>query len=321
MTAQIPVAGVLVAAVVLLAGVFVPMASAETDPVILHKLAMEAQIHVEGQIQDSDPPQVWNLLNNGTEHVSLILNSTTVEESSEHFLSAMEAFRQAVEIMEEGTPSQEDVLYYSERLDREARYFDQLLYLAASYDMNVDTTELEGLFATARTMMQDNGEDAEQILADIAEGMEHLWEEITMVAIEKDQERAINYAQEYLVQLDRFLEVTDDSDIPDDVIEQIQELRLRLQDATESDVIVSVILDIISIKEGLKLDPVDQLQLWGLQLEDAVRQSWIDGTVDDAEYTSTLVTLEKCRFFLSIEELDEAESLLVDLNAWLLSVG
>lgn len=306
--------------VAVLAVVLVPMASAETDPTILHKLAMEAQIHVEGQIQESDPPRVWDLLNNGTTHVSLILNSTTVEESSEHFLSAMEAFRQAVEIMEEDAPSLEDVSDYSERFDRNARYFDQLLYLVAAYDMSIDTMKLEDLFATAGAMIQGNGGDVEQVLDEIAQSIEQLREEITMVAIEKDQERAIEYAREYLVQLDRFLEVADDSDIPDEAIEQIQELRVKLQAVTESDVIVSVILDIISIKEGLKLDPVDQLQLWGLQLEDAVRQSWMDGAIDDAEYTSALVTLEKCRFFLDIEELDEAESLLVDLNDWLLDV-
>ena len=309
--------------VTVLVAVLIPMASAETetetDPAILHKLATEAQIHVEEQIQESDAPQVWNLLNNGTAHVNLILNATTVEESSDHFLAAMEAFRQAVEIMGEDTPI-EDISDYSERLERDARYFEQLLYLVDAYDMSIDVAELEGLFSTARSMLQDNDGDVEEVLDSIALGIESLREEITVVATEKEQERAIQYAQEYLIQLDRFLEVTDDSDIPDDVIEEIQALRSKLEEATQSDVIVSIILEIISIKEGLSLDTVDQLQLWGLQLEDTVRQFWIDDKIDDAEYTSALVTLEKCRFFLDIEETDEAETLLDELNDWLVDI-
>lgn len=309
--------------VTVLVAVLIPMASAETetetDPAILHKLATEAQIHVEEQIQESDAPQVWNLLNNGTAHVNLILNATTVEESSDHFLAAMEAFRQAVEIMGEDTPI-EDISDYSERLERDERYFEQLLYLVDAYDMSIDVAELEGLFSTARSMLQDNDGDVEEVLDSIALGIESLREEITVVATEKEQERAIQYAQEYLIQLDRFLEVTDDSDIPDDVIEEIQALRSKLEEATQSDVIVSIILEIISIKEGLSLDTVDQLQLWGLQLEDTVRQFWIDDKIDDAEYTSALVTLEKCRFFLDIEETDEAETLLDELNDWLVDI-
>lgn len=309
--------------VTVLVAVLIPMASAETetetDPAILHKLATEAQVHVEEQIQESDTPQVWNLLNNGTAHVNLILNATTVEESSDHFLAAMEAFRQAVEIMGKDTPI-EDISDYSERLERDERYFGQLLYLVDAYDMSVDVAELEGLFSTARTMLQDNDGDVEGVLDSIALGIESLREEITVVATEKEQERAIKYAEEYLIQLDRFLEVADDSDIPDDVIEEIQELRSKLEEATKSDVIVSIILEIISIKEGLKLDTVDQLQLWGLQLEDTVGQFWIDDKIDDAEYTSALVTLEKCRFFLDIEELDEAETLLAELNDWLVDI-
>ena len=307
--------------VTVLVAVLIPMASAETetDPAILHKLATEAQIHVEEQIQESDAPQVWNLLNNGTAHVNLILNATTVEESSDHFLAAMEAFRQAVEIMGEDTPI-EDISDYSERLERDARYFGQLLYLADAYDMSIDVAELEGLFSTARAMLQDNDGDVEEVLDSIALGIESLREEITVVATEKEQERAIRYAEEYLIQLDRFLEVADDSDIPDEVIEEIQVLRSQLEEATTSDVIVSIILEIISIKEGLELDAVDQLQLWGLQLEDTVRQFWIDDIIDDTEYTSALVTLEKCRFLLDIEETDEAEALLVELNDWLVDM-
>ena len=309
--------------VTVLVAVLIPMASAETetetDPAILHQLATEAQIHVEEQIQESDAPQVWNLLNNGTAHVNLILNATTVEESSDHFLAAMEAFRQAVEIMGKDTPI-EDISDYSERLERDARYFEQLLYLVDAYDMSIDVAELEGLFSTARAMLQDNDGDVEEVLDSIALGIESLREEITVVATEKEQERAIQYAQEYLIQLDRFLEVTDDSDIPDDVIEEIRTLRSKLEEATQSDVIVSIILEIISIKEGLSLDTVDQLQLWGLQLEDTVRQFWIDDKIDDAEYTSALVTLEKCRFFLDIEEIDEAETLLDELNDWLVDI-
>ena len=309
--------------VTVLVAVLIPMASADTDtdtdPAILHKLATEAQIHVEEQIQESDAPQVWNLLNNGTAHVNLILNATTVEESSDHFLAAMEAFRQAVEIMGKDTPI-EDISDYSERLERDERYFGQLLYLVDAYDMSIDVAELEGLFSTARAMLEDNDGDVEEVLDSIASGIESLREEITVVATEKEQERAIQYAQEYLIQLDRFLEVTDDSDIPDDVIEEIQALRSKLVEATQSDVIVSIILEIISIKEGLSLDTVDQLQLWGLQLEDTVRQFWIDDKIDDAEYTSALVTLEKCRFFLDIEEIDEAETLLDELNDWLVDI-
>lgn len=309
---------VLVTVLIHMAGAYADT-DADTDPAILHRLATEAQIHVEEQIQESDSPQVWSLLNNGTAHVNLILNATTVGESSDHFLAAMEAFRQAVEIMGENTPI-EDISDYSERLERDARYFGQLLYLADAYDMSIDVTELEGLFSTARAMLQDNDGDVESVLDSIASGIRSLREEITVVATEKEQERAIQYAKEYLIQLDRFLEVADDSDIPDDVIEEIHLLRSKLAEATQSDVIVSIILEIISIKEGLRLDTVDQLQLWGLQLEDVVRQFWMDDIIDDAEYTSALVTLEKCRFFLDIEETDEAEALLVELNDWLVDM-
>ena len=300
--------------------VMVPIASAETDPTILHKLAKEAQLHVEMQIEESDPPQVWDLLNNGTEHVNLILNSTTVEESEEHFLAAMKSFQEAVELMEDDTLESTNTPDYIAILNRNIRHFDQLLYLADAYNMQYNQTALSNLFDTAKTMIQHDDEGVVQVLNQIEYNIRLLSEEIVAVATEKEQELALQYAKKYLVHLDRFLEVADDSDIPDDIIQQIRALRTELSEATTSHVIVSIIQEIISIKEGLELNQGDQLQLWSLHLEDAVRQAWVDGTIDDVEYTSALVTLEKCRFFLDIEELDEAESLLVNLDNWLVEI-
>ena len=308
--------GYLPALLVLAALAAVPAALAQTDPAILHQLALEAQTHVELQIQPSDPPEAWALLANGTTSVGMILNSTTNDEAEGHFLSAMQAFTRAFTLMDDnGSP--EVSPNYSEMLQREARYFEQLLYLAGVYKMEVDRAQLDGLFAEARTMIESGDEGVPAALEQIKQAVLALRQQIAAVAAEEGRERAIAYAREYLAQLDRFLEVADTLNIPDDVIEQIQSLRDELAAATEPNRIASLIHQIIGIKEGLELDPVDRLRLLALQLEDGLMQYWKAGLLGDAGYAAASVSLEKCRFFLDIGELDEAAQILHDLQAML----
>lgn len=303
----------------LLGMVVVPLAGAETDTSDLYDIAKQAQIQVEIQISPSHPSEIGDLLEQGTARVDAITNSTDHDEAAEHFLAAMQMFEEAFRLMDEAEASSiEDITPdHSEDLTRVMRYYDQLNYLASVYDLDVDNTQLDSLFAQARTQVENDESQAAQTLESIKEKLAVLRERIGVAAAEEDRTRALEYAVRYMNKLDRLVAGADTLGIPPEAVEDLQRIRDLLAVAVDPSTIISLIGEAISIKQDLDLAESDRLEVWVWQLEDTIDRLSDDDIIDNLEYNAAVISLDRCKEMLADGDLDKAEIRLGQINDWL----
>lgn len=299
--------------------VVVPLAGAETDTSDLYDIAKQAQIQVEIQISPSHPSEIGDLLEQGTARVDAITNSTDHDEAAEHFLAAMQMFEEAFRLMDEAEASSiEDITPdHSEDLARVMRYHDQLNYLASVYDLDVDNTQLDSLFAQARTQVENDEPQAAQTLESIKEKLAVLRERIGVAAAEEDRTRALEYAVRYMNKLDRLVAGADTLGIPPEAVENLQRIRNLLAVAVDPSTIISLIGEAISIKQDLDLAESDRLEVWVWQLEDTIDRLSDDDIIDNLEYNAAVLSLDRCKDMLADGDLDKAEIRLGQINDWL----
>lgn len=297
----------------------VPLAGAETDTSDLYDIAKQAQIQVEIQISPLHPSEIGDLLEQGTARVDAITNSTDHDEAAEHFLAAMQMFEEAFRLMDEAEASSiEDITPdHSEDLARVVRYYDQLQYLASVYDLDVDNTQLDSLFAQARTQVENDESQAAQTLESIKEKLAVLRERIGVAAAEEDRTRALEYAARYMKKLDRLVAGADTLEIPPEAVEDLQRIRDLLAVAADPSTIISLIREAISIKQDLDLAENDRLEVWVWQLEDTIDRLSDDDIIDNLEYNAAVISLDRCKDMLADGDLDKAEIRLGQINDWL----
>ena len=307
--------------IAVICAVALPFAIAQTDPSVLYNLAKQAQIEVEIQISESSPSEAAVLLEQGTNRTEFILNSTTNEEAAEHFLAAMEHFEEAFRLIDEGTSTEEAIQPdHSEVLERMTRYYDQLKYLASVYDLDTDYTELDSMFAQARTQLDNDEPGVAQTLESVQHMVDVLRERVGVAAAEDDAARALQYAARYVEQLDRLVAGADALEVPSDVVSGLQQIRDQLDSATDSALIISLIREAISIKENLDLEERDRLEVWIWQVENTITRLYGSDVLGHIEYNAATISLDKCKSLVADGDLSKADARLGQLNDWLFNL-
>lgn len=312
---------ILLLMVAVVCAVALPLAVAQTDPSVLYNLAKQAQIQVEIQISESSPSEAAVLLEQGTNRTEFILNSTTSEEAADHFLAAMEHFKEAFRLIDEGTSTDESIQPdHSEVLERMTRYYDQLKYLASVYDLDVDYAELDSMFAQARTQLENDESEVAQTLESVRHMVDVLRERVGVAAAEDDTARALEYAARYVEQLDRLVAGADALEVPSDVVVSLQQIRDQLDTATNSTLIISLIRETISIKENLDLEERDRLEVWIWQVENTITRLHDGSVLGNIEYNAATTSLDECKSLVADGDLSKADTRLGQLDDWLFNL-
>lgn len=299
--------------------VMVCAAAAETDPAILYSIARGAQIQAEIQMGSSVPDTVRELVARGAAEVEAIAAADDPESATEHFLAAMELFNRAFRLMDANGGETEDAqIRYAADLERLLRYYNQLRHLAAIYGVAADYGELESLFETAREQVEDEDEGVGHTLQRISQAMGDLREEIGLAAAEEDKAWAVRYAAQYVEYLDRLVSGAEALNIPPGVVEEVRQVRDKLEAATDPAEIISLIEEVLEIKKDLDLDRSDRLEVWVMQVENTIMRLWDSGAMDRIEYNAVTMSLDKCKGMLAAGEFSEAEAFLGQINDWLI---
>ena len=294
------------------------LAWAQTDPAALYDLARQAQIEVEIRMNPDSPVVVGELLANGTAKTEAILDSATAEEAGEHFLAAMKFFTDAIRLISEGNGDQGDGgPSIVADLDRLKLYYDRLRDLAYWYDIDDNSGTIGSLFALASEQISNENPEVRNTIENIRHLVGIVHEEVVVTAALEDQTRAIEYAKWYLKQLNRIISGAESSGISDRVIEDLQDIRNNLVNATEPDDIISHIQDLLAIKAGFNLGQNDHLKVWALYLDDTISELWRDDILDINEYRAVVTTLDRARSMMSGGNLGGAEELLWHIDRWL----
>jgi flagellin-specific chaperone FliS len=216
--------------------------SAADDPAILLKIAKRAQEQIHNQITEDSPDKIKRLFVEGTQQVDALeksLRNDDVTSAKEHFLSAMKIFKEIsrhltssvsdVAPQAESTSVRDNVRDPSNDLQRLQAYVNSLKTIAKKHDASIDFSELDELFTKARQQIGDHQfTQALDTIHEIKETIVDVNKELREKASKQESQRAKEYAQKYLEQLDRLIENAKKQGVSDEIIEKLESARENL---------------------------------------------------------------------------------------------
>ena len=307
--------------------------SAADDPAVLLKIAKRAQEQIQNQISTDSPDKVKRLYQEGTQKIDALekaLRSDDMESAKENFLSAMQIFKKisrhlatsdaGSDVASQTTPQTESasvrdtVKDPSNDLQRLQVYVNSLKTIAKKHDATINFSELDELFAKARQHISNHQFAlALETLHEIKEAIVEINKELREKASKQESQRANDYAQKYLEQLDRLIEHAKKQGVSDEIIQKLETAKENLASADNPKKIVEEIRKIMSIKDQFELTKSDRLESRVLQVEKNLsRLSQVDG-VDQDDLADARNTLQSIKRHLAEGEFDTANDLLRSL--------
>ena len=303
--------------------------SAAEDSTILLKIAKRAQEQINNQVSNDSSDKVKTLFKEGSQHVDALekaLRSDDISSAKEHFLSAMKIFKEisrhlaSLNSVSDATPQTEStsvrdtVRDPSNDLQRLQVYVNSLKTIAKKHDASIDFSGLDELFKEARQQISDHQfAQALDTIHEIKETIVDINKELREKASKQESQRAKEYAQKYLEQLDRLIENAKKQGVSDEIIERLESARENLSSTDDPRKIIEEIRKIMSIKDQFDLTKHDRLESRILQVEKTLsRLSQVDGIDEDA-ISDARDTLQNIKQNLNEGEFETANELLRDL--------
>jgi hypothetical protein len=238
------------------------IAQAQTDPIILLKIAKQAQKQLENQIKQNSSDKTKQLFKEGTLQIKALeesLKNNDIDSAKKYFLSAMKIFKEISRQLTNNQSSQEvatlknTVTDPSTDLLRMQEYVNNLKIIAKKYNTSINFSEIDDLFVTAKKQITDKQfDDALQTISKIKQITDDFNNKIRGNASQQEQSRAKEYVQKYLEQLDRLIEDVKNQGLSEDIIRKLVDARKNLSATTDPQEIIKQIKEIKSIKEHLK---------------------------------------------------------------------
>ena len=321
----IAIIGILILTVSLVFGGMTNTVLAQEDPSILTKIAKRAQDQILIQISNDSPKEILKLFEEGKKEVeaieeSLITNDLT--SAKEHFLSAMRIFteisRQSATTQfshTETTTTQTTQLNPSNDLLRMYSYVNNLKAIAKNHNSTIDFTQLNGLFEIARNQINSNQfNEASQTIHEIKKSIIEINAELRQQASHQESNRAQAFAQKYLKQLDRLIELAQDTGKSEDIIEKLKVARESLTLATSPGDIIKQVRNILLLQQQFELSESKLIELRIIQIEKTILGLSNSDQINSDPIIEINETLQTIKDHLSKSEFDQANELLGSLT-------
>lgn len=296
---------------------------AQTDPSILLKIAKHAQKQLENQIKQDSSDKIKQLFKDGAQQIKALeesLKNNEIDLAKQHFLSAMRIFKEVSQQLSINQSSSAEMTTLKATEDPSAdllrmqNYVDNLKSIAKKYNISVDFSELDDLFATAKKQIIDRQfDDALQTISKIKQLTVDFNNKIREYASQQEQSRAKEYAQKYLEQLDRLIDNAKNKGLSEDIIQKLETARENLSSATNPHEIIKQVREIISIKEQFELTKNDRLESRVMQIEKILFQLSKSDKLSQTDLEDAKKTLQTIKRYLSQGEFETANELLRSL--------
>ena len=238
-------------------------AQAQTDPIILLKIAKQAQKQLENQINQNTSDKIKQLFKEGTRQITALeesLKNNDVDSAKKYFLTAMQIFQGISQQLTNNQSSQVEVYTLKNTVTdpfadllRMQDYVNNLKIIAKKYNTPINFSETDDLFVIAKKQIIDKQfDDALQTINKIKQITDDFNNKIRGNASQQEQSRAKEYAQKYLEQLDRLIKDVKDQGLSEDIIQKLVDARKNLSTTTDPQEIIKQIKEIKLIKEHLK---------------------------------------------------------------------
>ena len=320
----IAIIGILILTVSLVFGGVTNTVLAQEDPSILTKIAKRAQDQILIQISNDSPKEILKLFEEGKKEVEAIEESLLTNDltsAKEHFLSAMRIFteisRQSATTQffhTETTTTQTTQLNPSNDLLRMYSYVNNLKAIAKNHNSTIDFTQLNGLFEIARNQINSNQfNEASQTIHEIKKSIIEINAELRQQASHQESNRAQAFAQKYLKQLDRLIELAQDTGKSEDIIEKLKVARESLTLTTSPGDIIKQVRNILLLQQQFELSESKLLELRIIQIEKTILGLSNSDQINPDPIIEISETLQTIKDHLSKSEFDQANELLGSL--------
>lgn len=307
---------------------------AQNDSTILLELAKRAQNQIHNQISSESSDKIKRLFEEGTQNVNSLeesIKNNDVDSAKKYFLTAMKIFTQiskqtesdvttkksTSEVTTKTTPNsaRSTIKDPSNDLQRLQVYVNSLKTIAEKHNTSIDFSELDELFRLSKQQVNDNQFTiAFDTLQKIKEIIIEFNKEIRDEASKQESQRAKEYAQKYLEQLDRLIENAKKQGVSDEIIKKLENARENLSSADNPNDIIKEIREILLIKKQFELTKNDRLESRVLQVEKTIfRLSQMD-KVDQNAMVGARDMLQSIKRHLYDGEFETANELLRDLG-------
>ncbi len=321
----IAIIGILILTVSLVFGGVTNTVLAQEDPSILTKIAKRAQDQILIQISNDSPKEILKLFEEGKKEVEAIEESLLTNDltsAKEHFLSAMRIFteisRQSTTTQfshTETTTTQITQLNPSNDLLRMYSYVNNLKAIAKNHNSTIDFTQLNGLFEIARNQINSNQfNEASQTIHEIKKSIIEINAELRQQASHQESNRAQAFAQKYLKQLDRLIELAQDTGKSEDIIEKLKVARESLTLATSPGDIIKQVRNILLLQQQFELSEIKLIELRIIQIEKTILGLSNSDQINPDPIIEINETLQTIKDHLSKSEFDQANELLGSLT-------
>ncbi len=321
----IAIIGILILTISLVFGGVTNTVLAQEDPSILTKIAKRAQDQILIQISNDSPKEILKLFEEGKKEVEAIEESLLTNDltsAKEHFLSAMRIFteisRQSATTQfshTETTTTQTTQLNPSNELLRMYSYVNNLKAIAKNHNSTIDFTQLNGLFEIARNQINSNQfNEVSQTIHEIKKSIIEINAELRQQASHQESNRAQAFAQKYLKQLDRIIELAQDTGKSEDIIEKLKVARESLTLATSPSDIIKQVRNILLLQQQFELSESKLLELRIIQIEKTILGLSNSDQINSDPIIEINETLQTIKDHLSKSEFDQANELLGPLT-------
>ncbi len=321
----IAIIGILILTVSLVFGGVTNTVLAQEDPSILTKIAKRAQDQILIQISNDSPKEILKLFEEGKKEVEAIEESLLTNDltsAKEHFLSAMRIFteisRQSATTQfshTETTTTQTTQLNPSNDLLRMYSYVNNLKAIAKNHNSTIDFTQLNGLFEIARNQINSNQfNEVSQTIHEIKKSIIEINAELRQQASHQESNRAQAFAQKYLKQLDRLIELAQDTGKSEDIIEKLKVARESLTLTTSPGDIIKQVRNILLLQQQFELSESKLLELRIIQIEKTILGLSNSDQINPDPIIEINETLQTIKDHLSKSEFDQANELLGSLT-------
>lgn len=251
----------------------VPTVLADSQLDSLVNIATQARTQVKLQLERADnvSDDIRALYEQGNSETDLLINSVKqqdVEQSKQHFLSAMRIFKQISMTFPVAQPTQKIAsapaaktvqapqvanIDYKTSISRMENYVNTLKELVAKNNISVDFTNLDELILDARQSlskgdMESVAKTYDELKTAIADTQNQIREKTNQKLIE----RAKSFANEYVVKIDALINHAKELGISDDDVAKLKQVKDALSSTSDPSQIIVKVQRVITINVELK---------------------------------------------------------------------
>lgn len=251
----------------------VPTVLADSQLDSLVNIATQARTQVKLQLERADnvSEDIKALYEQGNSETDLLINSVKqqdVEQSKQHFLSAMRIFKQISMTFSAAQPAQKIAsaptaktmqvpqvanIDYKTSINRMENYINTLKDLVAKNNISVDFTNLDELILDAKqSLSKGDMESVAKTYDELKTAIADTQNQIREKTNQKLVERAKSFANEYVVKIDALINHAKELGISDDDVAKLKQVKEALSSTSDPSQIIVKVQRVITINVELR---------------------------------------------------------------------